>query len=526
MTKKFEACIYVGLLTAVFLTLLLMFLLNPLHINHDAALHLELGNFLLDGRQPYVDYYETNPPLIHYINTIPAVLARLTGLNPIPVFWLLVYALTVWSALSIRHLLQRYLPQPDLLSVNLLPISIALFGLYVSSLVNHGQREHLFVLLFMPYFVLRWLRWQGLAGQVRMSSAIGLGILAAVGACIKPYFLLAVALPELYWLIKYRRLNNLWAPEILSFGATGLLYGVHFLLLPAASRDGFFGFIIGEVHSSYYNAFGHMTVAEFFKQKYLLRLVVLIIPFILLPIRRRQGTIWHLTQPLALFGLASFVSFVYQAKGWNYHRIPFDMAVMLTGTLLFFTTRLRKSGVDQPGYSLKRVRVALIPLLLLTVRISMDDLSFYPITGESAFVQHIVTTHSAENDAILMLDANVAPTFPTLMQNNRRAIGSFPHDFPLAFGMRGVSGAAYYDPTSALPTMMQFYLDVIRADIEDYEPHMIIVRQAGCLYCPPGFDPVRFLEARGFVEDVIEPGYTRLESPQYDEFAVWLRNSD
>ncbi|MFC1960612.1 hypothetical protein ACFLYO_07870 [Chloroflexota bacterium] len=522
MTDKMERWIYAGLLVAVFLILGLTFLLHPWRINTDNAMLLELGNFLLEGRQPYVDYYETNPPLIHYLNIIPAALARLTGMNLISMFLLLVIALTMWSALSIRHLLQRHLPQPDPLSVTLIPIALVLAGLYVNSINNHGQREHLFVLLFMPYFVLRWLRWQGLAENVWIGTAIGLGILAGIGACIKPHFLLAAALPELYWLVKHRRLNGLWQPEILSFGATGLLYGIHFLLLPPESKAGFFDFIVPEMLKGY-SAYGALPARAFLKKPHLTRLAVLALPFILLPIRRRQGVIWHLAQPMALFGLASFATFVYQAKAWNYQRVPFDMAVMMTAALLIFTTRLSKPREIQPGYSARRVQLGFVLVVVFTVLISMDNLSFYPLAGEDVTMQHIVTTHTAENDAILTIDTNMAPSFPILMQHNRRSIGSFPQDFPLAIGMRGLTETAFYDPAIELPATIQFYLAIVQDDVETYEPDVIIIRQGHCPFCPPGFDIVRFLEARGFVEKVIEPDYRRVEDLPYDEFAVWLR---
>ena len=46
-------------------------------------MYLEMGRYLLEGRLPYVDYIELNPPLIHYISVIPVFLADLTGINPI-----------------------------------------------------------------------------------------------------------------------------------------------------------------------------------------------------------------------------------------------------------------------------------------------------------------------------------------------------------------------------------------------------------------------------------------------------------
>ena len=55
--------------------------LNPMRIKSDCALYLEMGRQLLEGKLPYVDFGEVNPPLIIYLNAIPAFVAgrRLPG---------------------------------------------------------------------------------------------------------------------------------------------------------------------------------------------------------------------------------------------------------------------------------------------------------------------------------------------------------------------------------------------------------------------------------------------------------------
>ena len=58
--------------------------LHPLAISPDQALYLESGKLILQGRVPYLDFFDLNLPLIMYLNVIPVVVANLPGLNSLP----------------------------------------------------------------------------------------------------------------------------------------------------------------------------------------------------------------------------------------------------------------------------------------------------------------------------------------------------------------------------------------------------------------------------------------------------------
>ena len=78
---------------AALLVLLATVLADPLHVNRDCGALLFASRMLLEGRLPFVDYYDLNPPLIDYLLTVPALAARVVPL-PLPlVFNLMVVAL-------------------------------------------------------------------------------------------------------------------------------------------------------------------------------------------------------------------------------------------------------------------------------------------------------------------------------------------------------------------------------------------------------------------------------------------------
>ena len=66
----------------ILMAVLLGILNAPARINHDNAMYLAMGEGLLRGEVPYVDLIDLNPPLIVYLNTIPAAAARLLGIYP------------------------------------------------------------------------------------------------------------------------------------------------------------------------------------------------------------------------------------------------------------------------------------------------------------------------------------------------------------------------------------------------------------------------------------------------------------
>ncbi|MBK7838137.1 MAG: hypothetical protein IPJ49_10765 [Candidatus Obscuribacter sp.] len=46
----------------------------PYAISGDTAMYLQTGQFLLEGKLPYRDFQDLNPPLIMYVCALPALL--------------------------------------------------------------------------------------------------------------------------------------------------------------------------------------------------------------------------------------------------------------------------------------------------------------------------------------------------------------------------------------------------------------------------------------------------------------------
>ncbi|MBK7841277.1 MAG: hypothetical protein IPJ49_27065 [Candidatus Obscuribacter sp.] len=56
---------------------LIFWALHPLNVSADQSVYLQCGELILQGKVPYRDFFDFNPPLIMYINVIPVALAHL-----------------------------------------------------------------------------------------------------------------------------------------------------------------------------------------------------------------------------------------------------------------------------------------------------------------------------------------------------------------------------------------------------------------------------------------------------------------
>ena len=82
-------------------------LFSGVPLRDDSGILLDSARLIVHGWVPYVDYVEMNPPMAHYINTLPIYLARISGLEIPTAFNIFVLVLTVYSAAALFLLLSN-----------------------------------------------------------------------------------------------------------------------------------------------------------------------------------------------------------------------------------------------------------------------------------------------------------------------------------------------------------------------------------------------------------------------------------
>lgn len=191
------------------------------YFNADVGWLLIASKRLLAGGSYARDFFELNPPLILYLYAPAVWCTALLHLSPSIGLRLYVFCLATLSIFLSRNRLQAIFSQKEGLVVEAGTLLLA--GLFlVYPLSGFGQREHLVILLTMPYFLLLASRLEG-SRRCPLPLALLIGAMAATGFCIKPYFLLVFVCCELYGCWVERRVRAVLRPEsLLVVGLAGL----------------------------------------------------------------------------------------------------------------------------------------------------------------------------------------------------------------------------------------------------------------------------------------------------------------
>jgi hypothetical protein len=196
-------------------------------LNHDVAWYLYMAEAMRGGAELYRDVADTNPPLIVFLNLPPIWLAAMFHLSQAVAFNLYVFSIAGVSLGVCSRLVAKAWPEISTEARGLLIVTMA-FCLLPFVRMDFGQREHLAVILLLPYI---WLAaTPGARGTSRM-NAILIGVVAGLGFAVKTHFALPWALVEMlvFWRERFSPRTAL-RPALVAAVATVAAY-VGFVLL-------------------------------------------------------------------------------------------------------------------------------------------------------------------------------------------------------------------------------------------------------------------------------------------------------
>lgn len=466
--------------------ILIHIFLLPLWVNDDAVMYLGVGGKLLDGQRPYVNYEEINFPMIHFISALPALLGRIFGVAPTLPLMLLMWLLVTSSAFYSAHLIGVFWP-------NLRPyapylaLSVVGFSLWAYLVFVWAEREHIFILMVLPWFLLRTARYEQLTISPR--NAFGIGVLMACAVAMKPHFILVIIFPELIWWFRTKQFFLL-TPEVLA----GILIGVGYILYFFLQPDVFEAFtLLLERLVSGYGAYGNVSITSMLLQQPTIWLGVIISSITLVYRCYQPVEAQPLLLTISTACLSSIAVYLLQQKGWLYHRVPAD----------FFTVVLLTAwGVRYANQSIMKLsrlsRIAMFGLVFALCATQYGQMIQYIQKHQSSMMllgKHI-EQYSQINDPVMVIDTSVFPTYPTLIALNRQNASRYVIAHPIPIGYFGIEGLPYNDPNHIVPVYVQEYLLRLIDDIERHQPVVIIVRRGPCVACPEGLVLETYLEAR------------------------------
>jgi hypothetical protein len=143
----------------------------------------------IGGKTLYGSIFESNPPLILWIYTLPAFLAqhvRVTDVHILTCMGLAASTVSIWLSLTLMAFHPQFATDISRrFQLALLLVFILVFAINPS---YFADREHMFILCSLPY-MLRWMPSLGIVRLPRHLCALT-GIMAGIGFCIKPHAML------------------------------------------------------------------------------------------------------------------------------------------------------------------------------------------------------------------------------------------------------------------------------------------------------------------------------------------------
>jgi hypothetical protein len=492
---------------------------NPTRIGHDQAACLQAGDLLRGGAVLYVDVIDLNPPLIYYLYIIPAALARAVHAPLVVTFILMVWMLSAASALAARRMLAACAPRPH---ADLLAFSIAAMSLFVMARNDYGEREHLFVLAFLPYLALRFRRYNG--ADAGTAAAVAAGLCAGIATSLKPHFVVVALAPEIYAALRRRSLRALRTPEFIAFAVTGVAYAAHFALLPVPMRDAWFGRFLPLVVAGYraYNApFSWMVTGEAAEWVPPLAAALLV----WFGARRLRAHEWGRWLSVAV--VAGLFSFFIQQKGWPYHAIPAQAAM---AALIAYLVAEIRAPARFPRQAVAWALAAVLTAETVTAAafaLQMRHAARLARMEQRLGLAHAIVAHSRPHEPVLVFATTAALGYPLLTQFDRAAGSRYLFSFPLAMLYEGVTAP----PGRPFPYLLddlwrrreeaRFRADMAE-DIRVRRPRLVLVATPEmCQACPAGFSLDEYLARWGFFDGAMR-GYTIVE--RLGNATVWARD--
>lgn len=414
---------------------------------------------------------EINPPLIVWLNLFPVSIARVLGVSDVFVFRLLVVGGALASLALCRTLLAR-LPEFQDPVARRLALLLAGFVLLPLAAADFGEREHLLLILALPYIALAAVRLE--RRPVSRAAAIVAGLMAGFAIALKPYFVLLPLAVEASLLPARLALRT--RPELPAAAAVLLGYLAAVVLWAGA----YWG-VIREMGTAYFT---------FLRESVLLTAVAgdgagvalcAMLAYLALRGRGRR-------MPMAIVLLAAtiglFASAVLQQKGWRYHFYPsMGTGLLLLGAL----ASIRPAARSLAARVYRAAAVAVLVCLPLSVVVGAvarmrDPLGPDHVADPDLPALAQLVRREAPGGTLLVLSSNMASAFPLVPESGVRWASRFPSVWMLAAAYQEEIASRrplrYREPAarSALERTMS---QAVTADLRRERPDLILVLRPG-----------------------------------------------
>lgn len=477
-------------------------------INHDCAMYVDAGRLILQGKVPYIDFIDLNPPLIFYISAVPALIKQMTGVELDKCFTAFIWLIGLMSWFLVYGL-SRNFRGSDSKFIGPMLFGIAAFNFCVSEWGEFGQRQHLVAMAIVPFVILRWLRSQDAAVCPWLAMTVGLFL--GVGLDLVPQYALVPLAVEGCFIGKKPALRKFLSAEIFAVLFCGIAYGAMFLLLPKPAIDAFTGRwmpLTVQGYAAYNASWDAFTLFPF-----LIGCIPLFVSALIMNYKHRCS----LSLPLFVFCVAAYIAALMQLKGWFNHYLP-----LFAGCILYVCVQVeaRASDRERPDSAFFKF-VTATALLIACAAPSMiiREMQTYP-RGELETLKR----ETQPGDAVMVLSTAVPDVYPPLLLANCVNGSRYLFYFPLEM-LRYQEKIAKTPEQRALAIKKQGeVIAEIEEDISKSKPKLILI-PAGKTQVERDNSMVKYFQQNGLLERIGKDYTEGAETAgRKTIFAVWKRN--
>lgn len=301
-------------------------------INWDVSWGLQLAQRTLAGGTYFKDFFETNPPLVLYLYMPAVIFAKYFSISSILAVRFYIFTLCFCSLLTSYLLIKKIFSEKDNTIAKIFYLTIA-FVLLIVPMQNFGQREHLLLILTIPYLLLVTCRLQN--EWLNPFYAISIGLFAGIGFIIKPFFLMTFVLVELYCLCYKRNLFSWVRAEVLSV----LFVVIAYLAIIVIFYQNYLFEMIPLISRFFYHVMGSPWNTVIFHPVVYFCCVAIVYFFI------EHNNKYKLLSTVLFISLLGYLfSYIIQRTEWANHYYPAFAISILIFTLLFSLAFFKTNG--------------------------------------------------------------------------------------------------------------------------------------------------------------------------------------
>ncbi|MDX1990222.1 MAG: hypothetical protein SFV17_26250 [Candidatus Obscuribacter sp.] len=438
LTRRFYLYFSLTICLVLLIAPLDYWLKHPLLTYADQALYLQCARLILEGQVPYRDFFEWNPPLIMYLSIVPVVLAQLLKLPIILCFNLCVLSLSALSAALSLFLLNRFLTIR--VFVSMVPVVLAAVYYSCRELYSFGEREHLFMLAYLPFFIWRMLRHQGKhLAALEGYLPLPLGVWTGLMLCLKPQFVMCAAACELIFLMGKKKstlIKRMKDPEILVFLSIAGLYLLSLLITPGGAAQTLFMKIL-PMHGQGYDFSRRALIYMLRGDNFMATATYTILAGSALSFLFGRYSLY--ISALGAFLSIGLFNYIYGGQAWIYRLVPAEFAAFLIVAggvgLLLRLAILKKKQIQT--ISLLALTLLMGLALYLTqgamaaTRLTLATSEPFDLTrvgyngscprGDFEGLFYAIVDNTSPGDRVAFLGTGISPGFPAILQANRNS---------------------------------------------------------------------------------------------------------